>query len=275
MDLQSTLTTAEGIARRAGAVLREYYESPRAANHKSSVIDLVTEADRASEAYVVDALRTAFPDHHIVGEEGGGYGPAPESTPYHWYVDPLDGTTNFAHRFPAFAVSLSLSGPDLQPILGVVYDPIRDESFKGIRGQGATLNGRPLRVTTVTDLAQSLVSTGFSYDNWTNPDNNLDHFSHFMLRTQGVRRVGSAALDLCYVAAGRFEAYWEGRARPWDVQAGLLFVLEAGGNVSDYEGNLTAAALSGQGILATNGFIHDQAVTVLTLGDQAPRPHVE
>ncbi len=142
-DLPAALNTAETIARQAGAILRQYYERPRQADHKKTSIDLVTEADRTSEAFIVPALRAAFPDHHIAGEEGGGYGPPRELTPYHWHVDPLDGTTNFAHRVPHFAVSLALSDPDLRPILGVVYDPMRDECFKGVRGQGAALNGRP------------------------------------------------------------------------------------------------------------------------------------
>jgi myo-inositol-1(or 4)-monophosphatase len=256
LDLHATLDRAEAIARQAGALLRVHFERPRHADHKSTDIDLVTE-----------------PDHHINGEEGGGYGPSPENTPYHWHVDPLDATTNFAHRFPVFAVSMALSDPDLYPILGVVYDPMRDECFKGIRGQGATLNGRRLRVSTVSDLAEALVVTGFPYDRWTHPENNTAHVANFVVRTQGVRRVGSAALDLCYVAAGRNDVYWERGPNPWDVQAGLLFVLEAGGTVSDFQGELNRTALSGHYILATNGLLHDQASAVLTLGERAPLPH--
>lgn len=270
--LLATLEVAEGITRRAGALLREYYEHPRAANHKSSDIDLVTEADQASEAYIVGALRDAFPDHHIVGEEGGGYGPDPETTPYHWYVDPLDGTTNFAHRYPVFAVSLALSGPDLQPLVGVVYDPMQDETFKALRGQGAWVNGRPLRVSDVDELAAALVITGFPYDVWTSPENNIKHVENFVLRAQGVRRGGSAALDVCYVAAGRADVYWERGARPWDVQAGILCLEEAGGRVSDHQGHDTRDGRSGAYILATNGHLHAPAVRVLTEGDRAPRP---
>jgi myo-inositol-1(or 4)-monophosphatase len=275
LDLHVTLNTVESIARQAGALLRYYYERPRSANHKSTAVDLVTEADKNSEEFVVGALRDAFPNHHIHGEEGGGYGPAPDATLYHWWVDPLDGTTNFAHRLPTFAVCIALSDPELHPILGVVYDPMRDEMFKGIRGQGATLNGRPLRVTSTPDLAQALAITGFPYDRWTAEDNNTDHFAHFVRRTQGVRWMGSAALDLCYVAAGRADMYWESGPKPWDVQAGLLFVEEAGGTVTDFSGQLTHAALSGSQILASNSLIHDQAVAVLTLGDAAPLPQVD
>lgn len=272
LDHQAVLDTIETIARQAGAILREYFERPRAANHKSTSIDLVTEADGKSEAFIVDALRTAFPDHHIHGEEGGGYGPAPDETPYHWWVDPLDGTTNFAHRFPVFAVSIALSGPDLRPVLGVVHDPMADETYKAIRGGGATGNGRRLAVSSTRELSQALVVTGFPYDRWTAEDNNVDHFGAMVVRTQGVRRVGAAALDLCYVAAGRCDVYWEHGPNPWDVQAGLLCVEEAGGRVSDFHGRLTRDALSGNYILATNGPLHEQAMRVLLEGDHAPRP---
>jgi myo-inositol-1(or 4)-monophosphatase len=232
----------------------------------------VTEADGKSEEFIVGALSAAFPDHHIIGEEGGGYGPALEDTPHHWYVDPLDATTNFAHRLPHFAVSLALSDPDLHPLLGVVYDPMRDECFKGIRGQGAMLNGRPLQVSKVSDLAQALVVTGFPYDRWTAEDNNTRRFADFVVRTQGVRRIGSAALDLCYVAAGRCDVYWEKGPKPWDVQAGILLVEEAGGTVTDFAGKQTREAYSGTPILATNTLLHEQAVAVTLYGDRAPRP---
>lgn len=271
LDLSTTLATAETIARQAGEILRRYYDSPRQFEHKQRSIDLVTQADRDSEKLVVNALREAFPDHHVHGEEGGGYGPAPEDTPFHWHVDPLDGTTNFAHRLPIFSVSIALSDPDLHPQIGVVYNPMVDQCFTAIRGEGAWLNGERMQVSAVDTLAQALTVTGFSYDNWTNPDNNIDHFAHFLSRTQGVRRLGSAALDLCYVAAGQLDVYWERNTNPWDVQAGLLCVLEAGGRISDHEGQINRTAYSGKRILATNGLLHDQAVTVLTLGDAAPR----
>ncbi|NLX09488.1 MAG: inositol monophosphatase [Chloroflexi bacterium] len=272
LDLHATLDFAESLARQAGAVLRQYFEQAREADHKRAMIDLVTQADRQSEALIVRELQAAFPDHFIHGEEGGGYGPDRATTPFHWHVDPLDGTTNFAHRLPHFAVCLALSDPNLRPLLGVVYDPMREETFKGIRGEGATLNGRRLRVSDIDDLARALVSTGFAYDSWTNPDNNSDHVANFVVRTQGVRRIGAAALDLCYVAAGRSEVYWERGPHPWDVQAGILFVEEAGGRISDFSGQPSEEAYSGRRILASNGLLHDQAVAVLTLGDKAPRP---
>ena len=273
LDIAAALDTAEAIARRAGAVLAEHFQRPRAAQSKgSSLVDLVTEADGACEALIVAALRAAFPAHYICGEEGGGYGPAPAGTLYHWYVDPLDGTTNFAHRFPIFSVSLALSGPDLQPILGVVHAPLLGETYKGVRGGGATLNGQRLRVSSVPDLAQALVITGFPYSSWTAEDNNSARFGHFLRRVQAARCGGSAALDLCWVAAGRCDVYWEEGARPWDVQAGILFVREAGGTVSDYAGQVSQEALSGQRILATNGLVHQQALAVIQHGDGAPRP---
>lgn len=276
LDYQAVLDTIETLARQAGAILREYYEKPRAANSKSTVIDLVTEADAKSEEFIVNGLRSLFPDHHIHGEEGGGYGPPAEETAYHWYVDPLDGTTNFAHRFPVFAVTIALSDPDLMPILGVVYDPIHDEMFKAIRGQGSWCNGRRMRVSETPDLSQALVTTGFPYNRWTAADNNVEHFGNFVVRTQGCRRVGAAALDLCMVAAGRMDGYWEHGPNPWDVQAGLLCVQEAGGIVTDFGGQeLSHAARCGDYILASNGRIHAQMSAVLTQGAAAPRPVVK
>lgn len=272
LDLNAALPTVEAIAREAGAILRRYYERPRTTQRKDTRTNLVTEADTASEEFIVEALRAAFPDHHIVGEEGGGYGPDPDQTPYHWYVDPLDGTTNFAHRLPFFCVSLALSGPDLLPVLGVVHDPVMDNTYKAIRGQGAALNGRPLHVSAVDQLAEALVVTGFAYDRWTNPDNNTDNFANFVRRAQGVRRIGAAALDLCWVAAGRCDVYWEHGPKPWDVQAGILLVQEAGGKVTDYAGDLSRTALSGSRIVATNGLLHDQALDVLQRKNAAPLP---
>ena len=272
LPTSDALNTAEHIARQAGALLRYYFERPRTFDHKQTRVDLVTEADRASEQLIVEALQKAFPQHHIVGEEGGGYGLPASETPYHWYVDPLDGTTNFAHRFPVFAVSLALSGPDMQPLLGVVYDPMRDEVFKAQRGHGATLNGRPLQVSGVENLSEALVVTGFPYNRWTAEDNNVPLFGHFARRVQGVRRVGAAALDLCWVAAGRFDVYWEHGLQPWDGQAGMLCVVEAGGTVTDYDGEVSEAMWRGQTVVATNGLLHAQALDVIQHGDAAPRP---
>ncbi len=273
LDYRATLDFVEALARQAGAVQHQYYEMPREAMSKNGVsVDLVTAADKACEDLIVTALRAQFPDHHIVGEEGGGYGPAPEDTAYHWYVDPVDGTTNFAHRVPIFAVSIALSDADLNPVLGVVYNAMNNELFKGIRGQGAFYNGRALHVSDTRDLAQALAVTGFPYNRWTAADNNVERFGHFMRRTQGVRRLGSASLDLCYVAAGRCDVYWESGPHPWDVQAGLLFVEEAGGRVTDYTGERSLPALRGNQIVATNGWLHEQTLAVLQQGAAAPLP---
>ena len=169
-------------------------------------------------------------------------------------------------------MSIALSDAHLNPILGVIYDPTRDESFKAIQGHGATLNGRPLHVSDVHDLSEAMATTGFPYDRWTAEDNNTARFANFVRRTQGTRRAGSAALDLAYVAAGRCDVYWEAGPKPWDVQAGLLCVLEAGGKVTDFAGAWSEEAQSGARILATNGSVHDQALAVIQLGDAAPRP---
>ncbi len=274
LNLETVLETAEAITRQAGEILRLHYERARESMQKSTEIDLVTAADKETEAFIVEALLAAFPGTHIVGEEGGGYGEAADRTPYHWYVDPLDGTVNFAHRMPFFSVSLALSGPDLNPLLGLVFDPLHNEMFKGLRGRGAYLNGRRIHVTQESALERAMLVTGFPYDRWTNPDNNYDQFGHVLRRAQAVRCVGSAALDLCYVAVGRYEGYWESGPNPWDVQAGILFVEEAGGRISDYQGERSLQALQGHQIVASNGLVHDQMVAVLMQGEAAPRPSV-
>src|SRR3990172_9130807 len=197
------MTIAEHVAREAGAMLREGYGSAKTIEHKG-VIDLVTEFDRRSEALIVSALRQAFPDHAIRAEEGSGNSPAGE---YEWLVDPLDGTTNFAHGFPVFAVSLALTRRG-KLLVGVVYDPLRDELYAAEAGRGATINGKPIQVSAETDLSHSLLATGFPYDIRTNPHNNLAQFAQFQLRSRAVRRAGSAALDCAWVAAERLDGYW-------------------------------------------------------------------
>lgn len=263
MDLNAVQATAEAIARQAGDVLLHYFNRPHQENTKNTVIDIVTEADPASEAVIVAALQAAFPDHHIVGEEGGGMGAPADQAEYFWYVDPLDGTTNYANHIPIFSISMALAGRDGRPLVGVVYNPVADELFTAIHGQGATLNGQPLRVSAKSDLRTCVLGSGFPYDKATNPDNNLNRWGAFLLRIRGMRRLGSAALDLCYVAAGRFEGYWESKMNPWDVQAGLLCVLEAGGRISDYEGVESDGVYVGTQVVASNGLIHDAMVAVI------------
>lgn len=263
MDFNAIHDTARSIAHQAGAVLLRYYNQPHQENTKNTAVDIVTEADTASEAVITAALREAFPDHHIVGEESGGMGAPAQTAEYFWYVDPLDGTTNYANNLPIFSVSMALAGRDGRPLVGVVYNPVMNEMFSAIRGQGATLNGKPLRVSAKSTLRESVLASGFPYDKATDPDNNLNRWNAFLVRTRGMRRFGSAALDLCYVAVGRFEGYWEGKMNRWDVLAGMLCVTEAGGRISDYSGDESDTLYSGKQVIASNGLIHDQMLAVI------------
>jgi myo-inositol-1(or 4)-monophosphatase len=251
------LKKAEEIAREAGALLRDFYHRGVRAEYKGDV-DLVTEADRASEKLITERLRSAFPGHGIYGEEGTRSGLDAE---FRWYVDPLDGTTNFAHGFPVFCVVLGCErrAPGLAPeqdgemVAGVIYDPLRDEMFTAERGGGARLNGAPIHVSRTAKLQESLLATGFpSQKRHQNP--NVHFYHEFTLRSHGVRRAGSAALDLAYVAAGRLEAFWELKLNPWDTSAGYLLVEEAGGRITHFDGS--KFTLDSQEVFATNGLIH-------------------
>jgi myo-inositol-1(or 4)-monophosphatase len=253
------LPTAESIAREAGALLREFYHRGVRTEYKGDV-DLVTEADRASEALIGTRLRAAFPDHGIYGEEGTRQALDSE---FRWYVDPLDGTTNFAHGFPVFCVVLGCERrhPGLAPdedgemVAGVIYDPLRDEMFSAARGQGATLNGQPIRVSRTKSMQESLIATGFpSQKRHRSP--NVHFYQEFTLRSHGVRRAGSAALDLAYVACGRLDGYWEFQLNPWDTSAGYLLMEEAGGRITHFDGS--KFTLDSREILATNGLIHNE-----------------
>lgn len=258
-DLVGILKTAESIARSAGSSLREAYSQPRQIEYKGAV-NLVTQADRASEHLIVSALREAFPAHAIVAEEGSENGGKSGLT---WLVDPLDGTTNFAHGFPVFAVSMALRDAD-HILAGIVYDPMRDECFAAAKGHGATLNGAPLHVSSIPGMGQCLLATGFPYDRQTAEDNNLAALGVFIRRCQGIRRAGAAALDMAYVACGRLDGYWEMRVQPWDVGAGVLIVREAGGKVTSYWGQeQDDALLVGGKIVASNGLIHGEMLTTL------------
>ena len=212
--------------------------------------DLVTIADRTSEALIRERIRAQWPSHDILGEEGGLRDTGSE---YRWYVDPLDGTTNFAHGFPVFCVSLGLEYKG-QTIAGVIFDPTRDELFAAEKGSGARLNGQPMHVSKTTNLAECLVATGFpSHKRHKNP--NIFFYHHITLHTHGVRRAGSAALDLCCVASGRFDGFWEFKLNPWDTAAGVLLVEEAGGKVTDFSGG--AFQLDSRETLASNGLVHE------------------
>ncbi len=237
--MQLTLSYLERLARQAGEILRAGYDKEHQVGYKG-VIDLVTEVDHQSEAFVLGEVRKDFPDHHIFSEESGVI----QGNDQHvWYIDPLDGTVNYAHHIPIFCVSIAYAertdrSPSLSSSLklGAVYDPMRDEMFLAERGKGATLNGRPLRVSSATDLQRSLLVTGFPYSAWNTPQDNFANFTKFGKLTQGVRRLGSAAIDLCYVAAGRFDGYWEMSLNAWDVAAGGLICEEAGARVTNVKG---------------------------------------
>ena len=247
---------AQRTAEMAGKLLMRNFGSPQRVDHKGEV-DLVTEIDRRSERAIVEAIRSVFPDHPILTEEGMGQD---GGDPFRWIVDPLDGTTNYVHGYPCFSVSIALESEG-EIILGVIYNPVLGEMFAARRGQGTTLNGKKVAVSPTERLTNSLLATGFPYDIRRSQANNLDHFSQFAFRAQAIRRAGSAALDLCYVAAGRFDGFWEMKLAPWDVAAGSLMVTEAGGLVSDFCGG--PFRIDGREILASNGRIHSQMIEVL------------
>jgi len=227
-------------------------------NRKSNSIDLVTEADRESEAAIIELIHRAFPTHAILAEESGA---SAHQSDHRWIIDPLDGTTNFAHGYPQFCVSIAYERRG-RVEFGVVFDPLRKEFFIAQRGHGARLNGKPIRVSTMPSLGASLLSTGFPYDRREHVDFYLGFLADFVARAQGVRRNGSAALDLCYVACGRLDAFWEWKLHPWDTAAGALIVREAQGTVSDFRG--ATFDLFGEQTLASNGALHPEMVRVLT-----------
>jgi len=255
------VSKAAEIAREAGERLREFFAQGVETEYKGDV-DLVTVADRTVEKLIRGCLREVFPEHGIYGEEGTRERLDQE---YRWYVDPLDGTTNFAHGFPHFCVSLGMEqrAPGLKPdedgklAAAVIFDPLRDDLFTAEAGKGALLNGKALHVSRTGELAESLVATGFpSRKRHGSP--NIHFYQEFTLRSHGVRRAGSAALDLAYVAAGRLEAFWEFNLNPWDTAAGILLVEEAGGRVTDFAGN--PVRLASEEVLASNGQIHQELV---------------
>ncbi len=257
-DLERCARVARQAVEAAGAYLRDAVAGHKRIEYKGA-IDLVTDTDRIVEALVVKQLREAFPDHLIVGEEGsaGTTPPQPTSGQYAWYLDPLDGTTNFAHAHPQFAVSLALArGREL--LLGLVLDPLRGEHFAAVHGRGATLNGEAIRVSSVPRLDQALLATGLPYDRRERLEFYFPFIKAAVLNAQGIRRAGSAALDLCYLACGRFDGYWEWKLGPWDCAAGVLIVREAGGLVTDLGGG--AFDVYGDQILASNGHVHQAMI---------------
>jgi myo-inositol-1(or 4)-monophosphatase len=263
MDLDATLDQVTTIARQAGDIILRHYAAPIPTTSKTSRIDIVTAADTEAEAFIVRELTRLYPAHHIVGEEGGGQGASAAAAPYHWFVDPIDGTVNFASKLPHFCTSIALATPDRQPLLGVVFDPTRNELFSAIRGRGAYLNGRRIQVTPTAELVDAVITSGFPYDKHTNPDNNLKEWTAFLVRIRGERRLGAAALDFCYVAAGRLDGYWEKDLKPYDAMAGILLVREAGGEVSDYDGGKYPQQLDRGRYVASNGHLQAAMLEVL------------
>jgi myo-inositol-1(or 4)-monophosphatase len=264
--MESLKTVAIQAALKAGDILREHSGKVKEIGFKDEV-NLITEVDRLSEASIIQAITGEFPDHGILTEEAGAKESASQ---YNWVIDPLDGTTNYAHDFPIYCVSIALQ-KEQQTILGVVYNPNLDELFVAEKGNGAFLykgrefekTKRRISVSQTADLSRSLLATGFPYDIRTSDIDNLDHFTNFYKRAQAIRRAGSAALDLCYLAMGRFDGFWELKLSPWDTAAGSLLITEAGGKVTDFSGGTFNIYL--KEIVASNGRIHQQMIDILKL----------
>ncbi len=254
--MDSLFDFAVETAKAAGRLLKSKFGGPLTVDYKGE-IDIVTEADRMSEMLILESIRQRYPDHGILSEESPASG---MGASYRWLVDPLDGTTNYSHGFPVYCVSIALER-DGEIVLGAVNNPMMDETFAARKGAGAFLNGRRLKVSSVRTLTASLLATGFPYDIRNSENNNLDLFSRMALSAQAIRRAGAAALDLCYVAAGRFDGFWELKLKPWDTAAGWLLVTEAGGRVTDLAG--APYELSSPNMLASNGLLHNDMIRVL------------
>ena len=257
-EIDNLTQTAIQAARQSGTILQDYAQKGFTIHSKGEAINLVTEADLQSEKAIIQTIRQAFPDHQILSEEEG----AQESPPHaiKWIIDPLDGTVNFAHGFPMYNVSVGIEYNGTC-VIGVTYDPTRDELFLGQQGRGATLNGNPIHVSEAPTLEQALLVTGFAYDVHTATDNNLKEFCAFTVRAGGMRRTGTAAIDLCYIACGRLDGFWELQLKPWDTAAGKVIVEEAGGKITNYKGE--PYSIYDTTTLATNGLIHDEMRNVM------------
>ena len=249
-------TQIEKVARKGGRILKSGLNEAHTVMFKG-VVDLVTEMDCKVEKTIVDTIEMIYPDHEIYSEEQGKGG---ITSSIKWVIDPLDGTTNYAHGYTHFCISIALQEND-ELLLAIIFDPIKDEMFTAVAGNGTFLNDKPVFVSKEPLLDKSLVATGFPYDRRTSSDNNLKEFQNFIVKVQGIRRSGSAALDLAYVACGRLDGFWEPKLQPWDVAAGSLLVKEAGGIITDYSGN--EFKIDNQMCLASNGKIHSQMKEVL------------
>jgi len=257
IELDDLTKIAIEAAQLGGSILTDYAQKGFEI-HKKSKINLVTEADLASEKAIVGIISQAFPSHQVLAEEEGLH--TNHKSPYKWIIDPLDGTTNFAHGFPLYNVSIGVEHEGSVEV-GVVLDPTRNELFVAKKGSGSTLNNKAIHVSATQKLGDALLVTGFAYDVHTVADNNLKEFCEFSLRARGMRRTGTAAIDLCYIACGRFDGFWELKLNPWDTAAGKLIVEEAGGRVTNYKGELFS--IYGQNLIASNGLIHEGMVSVL------------
>ncbi len=244
----------------AGSHIRKSIGKKWKAGYKGEV-NLVTEVDRKSERIIINVIKKAFPKHGFIAEESANLKEKVNNSGYRWVIDPLDGTTNFFHAFPVFCVSIALQKHE-KTILGVVYDPTRDELFTAERTKGAFLNKKRIHVSNVKKLGKALLSTGFAYDRNRARDNNIDNFARLLKASQAVRRTGSAAIDLCYVACGRFDAFWELNLSPWDTAAGVLIVEEAGGKVTQFKGS--KFTIFDKQVLASNSKIHSQMSSILS-----------
>jgi myo-inositol-1(or 4)-monophosphatase len=261
MEWEEPLKVAFEASRMAGEMLRQNIDSSREIVYKGAV-NLVTDFDKRSQEIIFAHLSSRFPEHDFLAEEDLC---EQRGSDFRWIIDPIDGTTNYAHNFPVFCVSIALEWKS-KVMCGVIYDPMRDEMFSAILGKGSELNGQEIRISTNGDLGKSLLATGFPYDVRESEVNNIDHFANFATRVQAIRRCGSAALDLCYVACGRFDGFWELKLSPWDVAAGVLIVEESGGCVTDFHGDETS--IYGKDLLASNGLIHEDMIQILKLGKQ-------
>lgn len=267
-DLQRFLDVATEAAMAGGAVLKKYWGNLSSIQEKGRSGDLVTEADKASEEEVLTVIKRHFSDHAILAEESGQIGQ--QDGELLWAIDPLDGTTNYAHGYPLCAVSIGLLVHGV-PMVGVVYNPILEDLYRGAKGLGATHNRQPIQVSATKKLPNSLLVTGFAYDRRETLDNNYAEFCHFTHLTQGVRRGGSASVDLAYVACGRLDGYWERGLSPWDLAAGVVLVEEAGGQVSAYDGD-PFDIYSGR-LIASNGLLHPAIIR--ELGQVEPLPQFQ
>lgn len=245
-------------AKKAGLLLRENLGHAGRIEYKGAV-DIVTELDKRSEALIIGEIKKAFPDHGVLAEESDEIA---ARSPYRWIIDPIDGTTNYAHGFPFFCVSIAFEADGMVEF-GAIYDPMLGELFTAERGKGAFLNGKKIEVSEIDSLDKGLLATGFPYDLRQSKDNNLGHFANFSLRAQAIRRAGSAALDLAYVACGRFDGFWELKLKPWDVASAALLVEEAGGKITDFGGG--QFSIYGKECLASNGLIHGRMIEILSM----------